>query len=119
MTKREEIQVALAPTMGSLVFKGETIKFFNKGEAVGEIELPSFTFMSSRHILAELARVTEYDDFHLLRADGNKVIASETKGILNATGVDVDNFGVYEGKMYQQYKTAKVCEHCGNKIVTN
>lgn len=116
MVTKEKIQEKLAPTMGGLVFKGETIKFFNKGELVGEIELPQYTFMQSRHILAELAGVAEYDDFHLLRVDGDKIIASEVQIMMSPVGIDIDgNTGAYEGYMYQKYKTAKVCEHCGNK----
>jgi hypothetical protein len=114
---RQEIQIKLQSIMGGLSFKGDKIQYFYESKLVGEIELPEGSFTESRHALAELARVDAYDDFWLVRANGDVIKASEKfiEPLLTSTDNGGDSIGVYEGKMYRRYKTTKTCESCGNK----
>lgn len=121
MITREKIQEKLKPLMGGLSFIGESVRFFKNGEVVGEIELPELTTGEARHVLAELAEVDEYDDFWFVKGDDVRLKASESfiDGMkMHGSDMWVDlktNIGEYSNVMYQKYKTAKVCEHCGNK----
>jgi len=110
----DRLQKRLVPLRHS----GETIRFLNKGEVVGEIALPDFTKMEERHILAELAQVKEYDDFWFMKDSENiRLKASET--FMDKLVLEEDikiNRGAYEGIKYQFYKNKIRCEHCGGTI---
>lgn len=112
-TKEEiESKIKAATGMINLEYDG-LIKFFFKGELVGETPLTRWSMMEQRHLLAELCKVAEYDNFHIVR-DGKIIDASTVfmDGLMSGEDVHI-NRGLYEGLKYQIYKNKIVCKECG------
>lgn len=107
--------------LGTIIVTGQIV-YFKDDVEVGRIELPSFTTEHVRHLLARMARVKEYDNFHLLNEDGTlKVNAREVfiDGLL-LSGLDTrENRGVVEGRNYTHYLNninTTFCMNCHQRI---
>jgi hypothetical protein len=117
--EKEKLQNRLVALLGEVKTDNEKIMFYLKGKKVGEADLPAFTIMEARHILADLAEVKEYDDFYFVKSDGTiRIKASEVKyDDLSVSSIDIStNMGKYEGIMYQFYRNKIVCRDCGSAI---
>lgn len=113
-----KLQSRLTDMLGTVNYNGSKIQFYNNGELVGENDLMQFSSMESRHILAELCGVKEYDDFWLLNPDGSvRIKANEVifNGLnASATAEDVSGpIGKIEGIKYQFYRNKECCPNCG------
>ena len=114
--EKQELYSKLKETIGEPVYSGETIDFYFKGNKVGSGPLPQWTGTLARHIIADIAGVSEYDDFHFVKNDGSiRAKGSDIKrNGLSATSEDmVGDLGTIEGIKYQFYRNVNPCPHCG------
>lgn len=120
MENKEQLQERLASIIGTLKYNGGVIEFINNNESVGQIQLPSFTTMECRHILAELADVKEYDNF-LFKNEAGEIRVDASKTFMTNLVMEEDieiNRGLYEGIKYQFYKNKINCDKCGSTRYT-
>lgn len=113
---KEEIEEKLRSQLGMIKLQYEgLIRFFFKGELVGETQLVMWSNMEQRHLLAELCKVAEYDNFHIVRPNGDVTDASTVfmANLAIAEDVHIDR-GLYEGLKYQIYKNKLTCDKCGS-----
>lgn len=96
----------------------ERIVFLQDGQVVGENFLPNYTMNEQRFILADMLDIKEFDDFHLVKADGTIIKASETiiDGMLNSGLDSRESIAEASCREYQRYlKNEKEprCKCCG------
>lgn len=111
---KEELKKVLNSLLGDFKLNGDEIVFYLNGKEVGRNILPTNTYTKVRHVLAEDCGVEEYNDFHLVRKNGEIVKGSERmiNDLLGTVDIHKD-FGTFEGEQYKQYKDKKTCSTCG------
>jgi len=114
-----ELYNKIKDIIGEPVYSGETIEFFLQGDKVGSVLLPKYSSMNVRHILADIAGVSEYDDFHLV-SNGGMVRRKGSDIEFNGMAVwqeDISgDLGKIEGIKYQFYRNKEDCTCCGQRI---
>lgn len=96
------------------------IAFFFKGEEIGRTDLIEASFDRHRLRTAEMLRIKEFDDYHLIKPTGEVIAKASGMKMLLVTDVDSD-YGTAQGLKYQIFlkrHDGKHCKNCGHELET-
>lgn len=113
---KEALELKLIKRHSKIDYCGKII-FYLDNKEVGRTDLINHSSMEDRHILAEIAKVEKYNDFVFLNPNGTPRVKASTQLRADILLGDKDiypNFGIYEGKMYENYKHKQTCPSCGS-----